>query len=310
MALRSAIERQRRLSFYTFILPWLGGFLLLQAVPIGWGLVMSFTNRSAFGRNLRFVGVENYIKLLTDPEVLYSFWTTLVFTISSTLLAVLLGLLFALLLERNVPGRGAFRTLLFFPYLIPLVAVGWIFRIFLERDTGFLNVILMNLGVTDRAVPWLASFPRASMIVLLIWMSGWSMIIFLGGLSTVPNELHEVATMDGARYFRRLRHITLPLLSPFILFQLVMSFIYAMQEFIRPFIMNPRPMRGVQLTDSAPPPETFFVMAKAYHTIVGQHRFALGLALLWILFVAVLVLTMLFLRFGGVWVYSEVEDKR
>jgi len=291
-------------------MPWLSGFILLQAFPIGWGLVVSFTNRTAFGRNTRFVGFENYLKLITDPEVLFSFRTTVVYTISATLLAVIVGLVLSLLLERDLPGRGAFRTLFFFPYLIPLVAVGWIFRIFLEKDTGLFNILLIRIGLLDGVVPWLSRYPLGSMVALAMWMSGWSMIIFLGGLATIPSELYEVATIDGAGYSKRLRHITLPLLSPFIFFQLVMSFIYSMQQFIQPFIMNPRPIRGVMLTQSVPPPETFFVMAKAYHTIVSQHRFALGLSLLWMLFVAVLFLTLVFVRFGGSWVYSEVEDQR
>ena len=149
-----------------------------------------------------------------------------------------------------------------------------------------------------------------SILMLSFWQAGWSMIIFLGALSTVPRELYEVATIDGAGYGRRVRHIMLPLISPFIFFQFVMSFIYAMQAFIQPYILNPRPIRGNWVMLNPPPNETFFVMSRAYYIITGQHKFAYGLAMLWVLFAVVLVLTILFVKFGGFWVYTEAEERR
>ncbi len=306
----SSIYREQRLSFYIFISPWIIGFLLFEVVPIAWGFSVSLTNQMAFTINKQFIGLQNYAVLLADPEIQYAFLTTLVYTILSTLLAVVTGLVIALLLERDVPGRGVFRTVLYFPYMIPLIAVGWIFKIFLDRDTGFFNIVLLRLHLLPSAVAWLADFPRASVISLAIWMSGWSMIIFLGGLSTVPNELYEVARIDGAGYLRRLRAITLPLLSPFMFFQFVTGSIYSMQKFIEPYILNPRQQRGGQIAMIPPPRETFFVMTKAYETVFARSRYAYGLALLWILFVVILIITIVFIRLGGFVVYSEVEDKR
>jgi ABC-type sugar transport system permease subunit len=307
---QSSILREKRISFYLFIGLWLLGFLVFQLMPIIWGFANSLTNRMAFSLVIKFVGFQNYKKLLTDPEILYSFYTTFIYTISSTTVAVLFGLIFALLLERDTPARGLFRTLLYLPYVIPLVAVGWIFRLFLERETGFLNVLLLNLGVISANVGWLQQFPRESIIALALWRAGWSMIIFLGGLSTVPRELYEVASIDGARYFKRLTRITLPMISPFIFFQFVVSFIYSMQQFIQPYIMNPRPIRGTNVTMTPPPQDTFFVMSRAFFSIINQNRLAYGLSMLWILFFIVLIITVLFIKFGGFWVYTETEDKR
>ncbi len=303
------LERKKRISFYIFIAPWLLGFLVLQVFPISWGFVVSLTSRTAFVKG-DFVGLANYAKLLKDPAVGYSFLTTFIYTVSSTGLAVSIGLILALLLEHELLGKGFFRTILYFPYMIPLVAVGWIFRIFLNYDTGLLNVLLSNLGIIEKNVPWLQTAPLLSIISLSIWQSGWSMIIFVGGLSTVPSELHEVAEIDGAGYFSRLRRITMPLISPFVFFQLVMSFIYAMQAFIQPFILNPRPIRGVYLTRFPPPKETFFVMAKGFYTIITQQKFAYGLSMLWLLFFFVLIFTILFVKFGGFWIYSEYEGRK
>lgn len=306
---KMVIVREERTSFYLFIIPWIFGFLCLQLTPILWGFIISLTNQTAFSPVIKFVGFKNYAKIIADPDVMYSFYSTFLYTIGNTLIAVFIGFIFALLMEQPVPGRSFFRTMLYFPYMVPLVAVGWIFKIFLERDTGFFNMILVNLGFIESNIPWLQRFPLGSILSLSLWQAGWSMIIFVGALSTVPRELYEVATIDGAGYLRKVRHIMLPMISPFIFFQLVMSFIYAAQEFIRPYIMNPRPIRGSMLTRFPPPKETFFIMARGYYTIVTEHKFAVGLALLWILFAFVLILTVVFVKSGGFWVYTEMDEE-
>jgi multiple sugar transport system permease protein len=307
---RFSLERHKRTSFYLFLAPWIFGFLFMQVTPIVWGFFISLTNRSAFPIAVRFTGLKNYLELFRDKAVLGSYWVSFVYTVANTLIGVITGFLFALMLDRNLPGRGFFRTVLYFPYMIPMVAVGWIFRIFLERDTGFLNILLMRLGILQSGIPFIQQSPMGSILILSFWQAGWSMIIFLGALSTVPRELYEVATIDGAGYGRRVRHIMLPLISPFIFFQLVMSFIYAMQAFIQPYILNPRPIRGNWLMTNTPPEETFFVMSRAYYIITFQNKFAYGLAMLWVLFAVVLILTILFVKFGGFWVYTEAEERK
>ena len=305
----STIARERRISFIIFISPWLFGLFVFQIMPIVFGLTTSFTNQMAFTLNKKFIGLANYIKLVSDPDVRYSFLTTFIYTLAHTTLGVLTGLIIALLLEREIPGRGLFRTILYFPYMIPLIAVGWIFKIFLDRDTGFFNIVLMKLHFVQANIAWLGRFPRGSIVSLGIWMSGWSMIIFLGGLSTIPNELYEVAKIDGAGYLRRLWRITLPFLSPFAFFQFVTSNIYAMQKFIEPFILSPKTQRGGDMLSSIPPRETYFVMTRAYYTVFSQSRYAYGLALLWLLFIIILIITIVFIKLGGFVVYSETEQK-
>ncbi len=301
-------EREKRIALYLFISPWLVGFLVFYVFPIIWGFSVSLTNRMAFSVVVKSIGFENYVKILTDPQLLNSFKTTFLFTLAATAVAVITGLCLALLLERPILGRSAFRTLFYFPYMIPLVAVGWIFRIFLDRDAGFLNAILVRVGLMKQSVAWLGLFPRGSIAVLSIWRAGWSMLIFLGGLSTIPDELYDSTAIDGANYWRRLRHMTLPLLSPFIFFQVVVSVIYAMQVFIQPYILNPRPFRpGAGIMNTIPPDETFFVTARAFNAVFTQGRFAYGLAMLWLLFLVILVITIAITRIGRSFVYSEAE---
>jgi multiple sugar transport system permease protein len=303
------MERQKRRSFYLFIAPWLIGFILIQLTPIIWGFLISLTNRTAFPVAVRFVGLANYIKVFNDVEILRSFWVSFLYTMGNTGIAVLGGFIFALLLDKPVPGRGFFRTMLYFPYMIPVVAAGWIFRLFLERDSGALNLVLSTLGLSTTNIAWLQVYPMGSILLMSLWQAGWSMIIFLGALSTVPRELYEVATIDGAGYGRRIRHIMLPLISPFIFFQLVMSTIYGMQAFLQPFVLNPRPFRGNWVMRNNPPDETFLMMSRSYDIILGQRKFAYGLAMLWVLFFVILVLTLLFVRSSRLWVFSEVDER-
>jgi len=308
---RYAVERHNRLLFYVFISPWLLGFFLFTVVPIGWGFYVSLTNRMAFSVRPKFTGIGNYLDLITDGDIRYSFATTFGYAIEATILAILTGFFLALLLEKKIRGRSIFRIFFCFPYMIPLVAVGWIFRIFLERDTGFLNVLLTRFGLISSRIDWLSRFPRGSIVGLSFWSAGWSMLIFLGALSTVPEELYEVAKIDGAGYFRRLRHITLPLISPFIFFLTTVSMIYSLQVFLEPFLLNPyRAPAGGQVIAGFTPKETMFVMAKAYIDIIGYGRWGYGHALLWLLFVLILLLTLVLYRLRFFWVYTEIDDKK
>lgn len=306
---KNSLKREKTVSFFIFITPWIFGFIFFQIIPIFWGLAISFTNRMAFTTNLKFVGFANYIKHLTDIEILLSFGSTLLYSVLHTTIAILMGFILALMLERRIWGRGLFRTLLYFPYMLPLIAVGWIFRLFLERDTGFLNILLIKIGILSENIAWLAEYPLLSILSLSFWQAGWSMVIFLGGLSTISESLYEAATIDGAGYLKKLKHIVIPLVSPFILFQFITSIVYSMQVFIQPYILNPRPIRGGMLLATIPPKETFFVMARGYFTIITQFRFASGMALLWILFIIIISITLIFLKMGAFFVYSEVDNK-
>ncbi len=282
---------------------------MFQAVPIIWGFSVSLTNQMAFSIDKKFIGLANYLKLLASTDMRYAFVTTFIYSISATALAVITGLIVALLLEKDIPGKGVFRTVLYFPYMIPLVAVGWVFKVFLDKDTGLLNIVLSRVGLISSNIAWLSTYARGSIVSLAVWMSGWSMIIFLGGLSTIPQELYEVARIDGAGYLRRLRSITLPLLSPFIFFQFVTSSIYSMQVFIESYILNPRGIEGGSIMLNPPPRETFFVMAQAYNIVFSRNRYAYGISLLWILFVVIMLITIIFIKLGGFVVYTEAEEK-
>jgi multiple sugar transport system permease protein len=302
------IVREHRLSFYLFLAPWILGFFTFWIFPMLWGLQVSLTNRTLFMVSPAFVGLRNYLALVGDPIIRYSFLATFIYSLSSTALSLALGVFLALLLERFLPGRAMFRTLFYFPCLIPDIAVGWIFRVFLERDSGMFNALLSRLGLIQAGIDWLTIMPRGSLIALSGWQAGWGMLILLGGLGTIPEELNDAARIDGAAYPQRLRLITLPLLTPFILFLVVTGFITSMQVFLLPFIMSPFPHIGIYLFDKGVPRETAFVMSRALFLAVRDTRFAYGLALMWLLFMSLLAFTVIVLRLSRFWVFAEAEE--
>jgi multiple sugar transport system permease protein len=304
-----ALSREHRISFYVFLCPWILGFLALWVFPLGWGLAVSLTNRTFFMLRPRLVGFGNYVALLRDPAIRGSFQSTFLYTAFSTCLGVGTSLVLALLIEKLLFARSLLRTLLYLPCVIPEIAMGGLFRFFLERDTGFLNSLLVRIGVLQAGVPWLVLFPRGVLVSLAFWQAGWGMVILLAGLATIPEELVDAARIDGAGFLHRLRRVTLPLLSPFILYLVVVGFISSMQSFLLPFLLSPFPVtRGVNVLYATTPPETTFVMMRALFLAVSQGRIAYSLSLVWMLVTAVVVLTILLLRLGRVWVFSETDS--
>jgi len=262
----------------------------------------------AFSVKVNFTGLKNYIELFKDPAALMSIWTTLVYSFLNSAIQVGLGLFLALLLQKKFPTRGLFQVLYYLPYVIPIVATGWIFRIFLDRNIGFLNIVLDTLGITSTKINWLGDHTMFSVLAGGFWRVGWSLLIFMGGLSTIPQDLYDSASVDGANYGHRLRIITLPFLSPFIAFQLVVSFIYGMQIFILPYLLSPTPMRGANLTMVPPPRQTFFVLSKGYDIIFNKGRLAYGFALLWVTFLIVFLFSIVFNIVAKRTTYSEMGD--
>ena len=301
--------RERRVSFYLFLAPWMAGFLAFRIFPMLWCLAASLTNRTLFTAIPRFVGLSNYLELLRDPLVRQGFLATFAFAFPASLLSVVGGLVLALLLTRPFPGRRILRTLFYVPCLIPEVAVGWVFRSLLEGDTGLLNLLLGRLGLASGGVPWLAAYPRGCLLGVSFWQAGWCMLVFLGGLSTVPEELEEAARIDGAGFLMRLRRVTLPLLTPFVLFLAVTTLIAAMQVFLLPFVLSPYPTGpGESVFYRGTPRQTSFAVVQALFLAVTANRFAYGLALMWLVFVTIAALTLLLLGGARFWVYSETDQ--
>jgi len=240
-------DRHNLLTGLLFISPWAVGFLAFCAYPLAGSLYFSLCDYSALSPAV-FIGGQNYRDLATDGV----FWTALYNTLFFAAFAIPLGLVVALglavLLNFNVRGRGLFRTIIFLPSLVPMVCLAVLWQWMLNGELGLVNTVLNPvLGVingilgTDWPAPnWLADarFAKWGIIFTVLWGAGNAVVIFLAGLQDVPRHLYESADIDGANFLQKTIHITLPIISPVIYFNMIMGLIGSLQVFAVPFVMT------------------------------------------------------------------------
>ena len=289
-------------SFYAFVSPWLIGFLLLGLVPLALGFLTSLTNYDGFNLDhLKVKGLDNYLRAFRDGDVRYSLGRTLFFTALNVPLGVALALALALLLDQAIPARGLFRTLFYLPNIVPIVAAVWVWRIFVDQNFGLLNAVV-GLVRPNTAIRWLVDYPTYVLLALTLWMgAGGGIVILLAGLQGIPAELKEAARIDGANAWQGFRAVTLPLLTPVIFFQLILSTIGSLQTLVPPMLLA-----GSAL-GTMPPRANYLYNVHVYQQVFADLRFGYGTALLWLLFLVIVVLSALVFRSARYWVYYEVE---
>lgn len=288
-------------SFYLFVAPWLLGFIALGVVPIVLGLLMSFTNYDGFNADtVRWVGASNYRRAVHDPGAWSALRRTLVFLIVGVPATVMLQLLLAFLLHQVIRFKGFFRMLFYLPAIVPPVAAAWVWKAVGDQD-GLLNH-LISLARANTHIAWLVDHPTTVLLMLVAWAwTGGGMLIFLAGLQAIPIELREAAAIDGANRFQIARKIMLPLLTPAIFFQLVMTLFLAFQVLVEPLLLSP----GVLGLNNTPPEENNLFVVNAFREVFAGQRFGYGAALLWILFAIAFLTTLVLFASGRFWVYRE-----
>jgi len=295
-------SQRRSRAFFTFISPWLIGFILLTVFPLGFGLVISLTNYDGLNLfNLHFVGMKNYLTAIQDLNVRLTFNRTVVWTALNLPIWLFFSLLLAVVANQKVKGIGIYRTLFYLPSVIPAVGLVWTWKILLDKNFGLINAIISYFR-PGTAIGWLNDQAMYGVTAMALWSGlGGGMIIFLAGLQGIPDELIEAAKIDGANSSRIFWNITLPILSPVIFFQLIMGLISAFQQFSIPWLATTNGSIGV------PPRSIYLYMINVYQQIFIIGRFGYGLAILWILIVVILILTFLVFKTQRAWVYSEME---
>lgn len=302
---RSRVAMQRLWWGLFFLSPWFIGLLTFQLLPIIFTFFLSFTNYNlskefAFG-NFDFIGLENYGRLFKDPDLLNSMGVTLKYTLIAVPLGLVVPLLFALLVNsRNLIAPNIFRTLFFLPTIIPVVAGVLVFQGVLNSQSGWINGLLKIFGAEGPR--WLSdpAWAIPALNILSLWAVGNVMLIYLGALQSVPTELYEAATLDGAGATRRFFFITLPMISPVIFYNVVLSVISAFQFFVAALLIGGR--------NGDPQGATLFYNLHFYRQafVFNDMGYASTLAL--VLFVVVMVLTTLLFRFGQRSVYYAAGD--
>ncbi|NUP18641.1 MAG: sugar ABC transporter permease [Streptomyces sp.] len=303
---RARGRRARRAgTFYLFVGPWLLGFLGLTAFPLGYALWLSLTNSDGLSPGARFVGLDNYREVFTDPDTLASLARTGLFAAITVPLTVAAGLLLAVLLNQPIRGKGLFRTLIYLPAVVPPVGAALTFKLIFDRDSGSANGVLDLFGING--IAWLADpYARYVLIMLTVWGCGNVMIISLAGLQDIPRELLDAARVDGANQWQSFTRIVLPLLSPVLFFQVVTGIIATLQTFVPLLIsLDPSP-KGV----GAVPESNYLIMIDVFSQYFANGRYGYASAMLWVLFAIIMIVTFLVFRLSKGVVFYSVDPEQ
>ena len=297
---------RRTLEGYLFVSPWLAGFILLTAGPMIASLYISGTSWSMLSPPV-WVGAQNYSRLLGDD---HRFGLSLLNTLTYVALAVPLGLavslLLALLLNRRIRGRGLFRTLFFLPSITNLVAVSLLWMWILNPEYGLLNGALRMAGIDGPL--WFQSeqWAKPALVLMSLWGTGGTMIVFLAALQGIPGELYEAAELDGAGTLGKFVHITLPMISPAFLFNLIVGIIGCSQVFTQAYVMTGSAQPG---TEGGPNNATLFVVLYLYKKAFQEFSMGYAASIAWVLFFLILVATVLQMKLARRWVYYEAGEQ-
>lgn len=299
---QQSLARREALWGFAFLSPWIVGFLALTLIPMVATLAFTFTNIDlAQEEPIRFVGLDNYRRLLSDGDA----WRSLLVTLKYAALSLPVGLVIpfslALLINsRYIRGTSLFRVLFFLPYVVPFVAGVLIWQGMLNAETGWLNGLLRFIGI-EHPPNWLndPTFVYPALVVIGIWGIGAGIIVNLAGLKGIPTELYDAANIDGAGWWTTLRHITLPMMSPVIFYTLILGIVEVLQYFLVPLVINDG--------TGDPAGATQFFNLYLYKVFFTYQDMSYGATLAWLLFVITLGISLLLFWSARRWVYYAGE---
>jgi multiple sugar transport system permease protein len=286
-------------AFWIFISPWIIGFILFIGGPIVASLYLSFTSYNVI-EPAAFNGIQNYIALFDDKLFYQSLKVTVYYVALAVPFQIVIGLLLAVLLNQKVRGLPFFRTMFYAPTVISGVSVAFLWSWLLNPDFGIVNSFLANVGIDgpgwftdkDTVIP--------SMVLMQLTSIGGVMVIFLASLQSLPTDLYEAASIDGASVFRKFFRITVPLVSPVILFNTIMGIIGSFQIFTQAYV----------ITKGGPDWMSYFYIYYLFETAFSQFRMGYASAQAWILFIIIFAFTMLSLWASKKLVHYEYDGKR
>ena len=297
-----SLARREALWGFVFLSPWIVGFLALTLIPMVATLAFTFTNIDlAQEEPVRFVGLDNYARLLADGDAWRSLFVTLKYAALSLPVGLVIPFSIALLINsKYIRGRSAFRILFFLPYVVPFVAGVLIWEGMLNAESGWVNGFLRFIGIAHPP-NWLndSGFVYPALVTIGIWGIGAGIIINLAGLQGIPTELYDAANIDGAGWWKTLRHITLPLMSPVIFYTLILGMVEVLQYFLVPLVIN----NGT----GDPGGATLFYNLYLYKVFFTYQDMSYGATLAWLLFVITLTISLLLFWSARRWVYYAGE---
>ena len=289
------MKRREARNFYLYTAPWLIGFFVLTLYPIVYSFYLMFTDMNLTGVG-KFIGLENLKYAFTDdPLFIKAFINTLKYVVMFVPSSIILAFFVALLLSKKVKGLGFFRTAFYIPYITSGVAVtilwGWIY----QKDYGIINYVLSLFGI--KGVNWLGdkNIAMISIVILSLWTIGNNIIIMLAGIQDIPQSYYESAQIDGAGAIRQIFSITLPLCTPTIYFNLIVTIIAAFQVFQQPLI----------LTNGGPLNSTYTAAIHMYNNGFLYGKMGYASMMSWSLFVVIMVITLVVISTSKYWVFYD-----
>ena len=288
------LERRECIGFFAFASPWLLGFLFFMVIPMFASAYISLTNWNLL-KTPKFVGFTNFQNLFSDDLFYKSLGVTLEYTIKAVPANILLSVMIAILLNKNLKGMSAFRTMFYLPSIISGVVISlawlWIF----QPDYGLLNEIIGYFGI--KPSKWIYDEASAlnSLVLVSLWNLGTNIVLYLAALQGIPTEQYESASIDGANAVTKFWHITIPGISPTLLFTTLTGVINAMQTFTQAYVM----------TEGGPNQATLFYSYYIYSNAFVYRKMGFASAAAWILFFIICIITLILLKASSGKVYYD-----
>ncbi len=295
----SSRKNREAIAGYIFAGPVILGFLIWVFFPMVATLGISLTNWPIIGK-AEWVGISNYLSLFdNDPFFFPAVKATTIFAVGSVVLRVVYTFLVALLLNQEIRGKAIFRTIYYLPSIVPVVASSMIWTWAYSVDFGLFNSILKAVGLP--ASRWISDSATVlpSLILMDLWASSSTIIIFLAGLQGVPRELKEAVEVDGGNWWHKFWTVTVPHMTPYILFNTVLGIIGAFQTFTQSFIM----------TGGGPEKASLFLSLVIYRKAFSDGQMGMACSIAWILFMIIAVITFVVFKTSGTWVFYYGDTK-
>lgn len=287
---------RRNLTGWLFALPAILGFVLLSLLPMAASFVLSLTNYRV-ANTPTFIGLENYTNLFTgvDPFFFKSLLVTVYYVALSVPAQLAFAFVVALLMNRPIRGRAVFRVIFYLPSVIPSVASSMIWLWLLDPNMGLVNMTLKALGLPTSQWIFAESTVVPSLVLMSLWTTGSTMLIFLAGLQGIPRNLYEAVQIDGGGVWSCFWSVTVPMMSPTIFFNLVIGIIAGFQTFTQPFVM----------TQGGPNNASLFYAFYLYREAFRFQNIGASCAIVWVLFAIIAILSLIIFRSSDRWVYYE-----
>lgn len=293
---RWSLARREALWAYAFITPWILGFIIFTVGPMLASLYFSFTDYDIVNAPT-WIGVRNYVNLFKDDLFWHSLGVTFKYAVVALPLGLIISYLMAVLLNQKVRGVNVWRTVYFLPSVIAGVAVALLWGRIFDPKFGILNPFLAQFGI--KGPGWLSDPQWAvpALVIMSLWSVGGNIIIYLAGLQGVPTDLYDAAKVDGATAWQRFRHVTLPMTTPVIFYNLILGLIGTFQYFTEVYVLT----NGT----GEPARSTLFYNLYLYQNAFRYFHMGYASTMAWVLFIIVLGFTLLIFRSSDAWVYYE-----